>query len=248
MHDTQKKRRNKMDFINATATGWSTTSNSLSLVTADGKRIEVPKEEFSVFKRTAPSGIPFEFSWLAGKNLTLAKLDGGIYSRKAVMETVLNEMEVGEIFAAKIVSIKPASAFLEYKGIFFHLARKEVSFSYLNNVDEYFTIGQKVPVMLLSKGDESNYAEVSYKRAYPDSLERYSSGDYVTLKITRFSQPMDCFFGEISPAVSGIIDVVKLPAGVLPLNYGDMLLCQVKNVTNHGLRLYGISLISRKAK
>lgn len=38
-----------MDFINATATGWSTTSNSLSLVTADGKRIEVPKEEFSVF-------------------------------------------------------------------------------------------------------------------------------------------------------------------------------------------------------
>lgn len=235
-----------MELLKAFPIAWRKSSNSLLLVTESGELIGIDEEHFSRFQKLASNGIPYEYFWLASQNITVAKLDSGIYSRKAVMESVIANLEVGNIFEAKIVSVKPASAFLEYDGVYFHLERKEISTSYIKSVEEYFTVGQVVSVMLLNKGDASHYPEVSYKRAFPDSLQNYSSGDFVKFKVTNFSQEVNGFFGEISPAVSGIMDVEKVPDGTLPLEYGDVLLCKVKNVSSKGLRLYGVSLLSRR--
>ena len=235
-----------MELISARPISWRKSSNSLVLLSQSGEIIEIKEDQFSRFQKSASNGIPYEYFWLAGQNITVAKLDSGIYSRKAVMESVMANLEVGNIFEAKIVSVKPASAFLEYDGVYFHLERKEISTAYIKSVEEYFTVGQVISVMLLNKGDASHYPEVSYKRAFPDSLQNYSSGDFVKFKVTNFSQEINGFFGEISPAVSGIMDVEKVPDGASPLKYGDVLLCKVKNASTKGLRLYGVSLLSRK--
>lgn len=228
------------------ALSWNRVNKSLQVVTSNSKRIEIPQSEFSIYGALTHSGIPFEVSWILGKNVFFAKLDNGIYSRKVAMQKLLTEMEIGDIFLATVSFVNEKSAFFKYCGCFFHCSMIEISTSHFKKASEYFSIGQKVNVKLISKGSKTQYPEVSYKQAYPDSYENYSRGDRCIAKVVSFNPQLEAYFMEVSPSVPGIMDLSSSPNLSMQLSYGDKVLCSVKNSTQKGLRLFGKYVISEE--
>lgn len=235
-----------METKKGTVIGWNNQSHSLIVLLEDEQRIEIKQSEFSIYYETlAPSGVPFEVFWLMGKEIGFAKLENGKYSRKALMSDTMKKLQVGDIIQATVVSLKGPNAFLYFSGCFFHCGAKEISKSLVKSASEYFYIGQIIGVKLLSKGSSTQYAEVSYKQAYPDSLENYYSGDYCIAKVCNENTAMQAYFMEVSPNVSGLLDFRCCPNTILPLSHGDIVCCKVKNVSKSGLRLCGQSIVRR---
>ncbi len=235
-----------MDIKKGTVVGWNKQNNSLQVITQDDQqRIEIEQSEFSIHEMISPSGVPFEVLWLMGKEISFTRLENGRYSRKAVMSDIMSKMEIGDIFQASVVALQAHSVFLESEGCFFHCGLIEISQCFFKNAAEYFDISQKVMVKLLSKGSGTRYAEVSYKQAYPDSLENYHTGDYCVAKVSRVNDGIQSYFMEVSPSVPGLLDFRSCPSAIFPLSYGDLICCKIKNVSKSGLRLYGLYIIRR---
>lgn len=236
-----------MELEKGKVLSWNKQNNSLQVIDANNRRIEIFQDEFSIYDSISPGGLPFEVQWLIGKTITYAKLETGLYSRKAVMADIMSKMEIGDIFSATVVALTIRSVFMEHAGCFFHCTMKEVSKARIKSVAEYFSIGQTAFVKLLTKGQNSMYPEVSYKQAYPDSLSNYHSGDFCIAKVTNPNPERNAYFVEISPTVCGLLDFSHCPPNALPLNYGDEVFCSVKNVSLYGLRLIGL-YVSRRAQ
>ena len=226
-----------MEIKKGTVIGWNKEKNSLIVLLQDDQRIEIEQSEFSIYNMIAPDGVPFEVLWLIGKEISFAKFENGKYSRKALMRDTMEKMKVGDIFQAKIVSLKEKYIFLEILGCFFHCGEKEISKSFFKSASEYFYIGQTIDVKLLSKGSSTQYAEVSYKQAFPDSLENYTVGDFCMGKVSSVDHAIQAYFVNFSPSVSGLLDFQRCPSSFPSLSYGDEILCKVIGISKIGLKL-----------
>lgn len=235
-----------MEIKKGTVVGWNNQTNSLIVISKDDqRRIEIEQSEFSIYEMLSPSGVPFELSFLMGKEIYFTQLENKKYSRKAVMSNTMSTLKIGDIFQATVISLPSRNAFLEYKGCFFHCGAKEISRSHVKSSAEYFRIGQKINVKLLSKDSSTQYPEVSYKQAYSDSLENYHTGDYCVAKVSHENTAMQAYFMEVTPVVPGLLDFRCCPRSILPLSHGDIVCCKVKNVSKSGLRLHGIYIVRR---
>lgn len=233
-----------MDFIKAKVVGWNSRSRQLKIhIPSIPYVVPVLEEEISVYPLTKLSrrGIPTAVSVLIGTNIYVSQSSTGIFSRKAVQEYEYNLLEEGQIVQAKVANIG-SSLYLSYKSLTFYCARKEVSNSYVIDLNDYFSVGQMVDVKILEKKGSNKYVTVSYKQAYPDTLENYHRGDVVYGRITSNLQPENCYFVEINPQIRGLMDFYS------PMfKYGDKVICKVIGKNASGLRLEYINCLSDKS-
>jgi small subunit ribosomal protein S1 len=181
-----------------------------------------------------------------------------VFSERLVSEPEVVEEEKelidsigeGDKFKAKVVRVEPFGLFVEIKkddttleGLV-HIS--EISWEKVNNLQEKYSAGDEVEVVLLNKkGDRLQF---SVKRLKPDPWEgiegKYPEEEQFKGEIVRLAS-----FGalvQLEPGIEGLIHISKIPPDV-DLEVGQEVQCYVESLDKENRRLsLGLVLTGEK--
>lgn len=117
---------------------------------------------------------------------------------------------------------------------------RDVSASWLRNMNEYFHKGDKIWVKVLNTDSLGQFI-LSYKDVFPKyNPYNYKTGDHVIGSISELNAQKDGFFVNITPQIRGIVDISD---NMPKLHYGQFVECYVKKPTADGLKLRFIKVM-----
>ena len=143
-----------------------------------------------------------------------------IFSQKAVLEeeakknreTLLNNLQKGQICRGKVVRIADFGAFVDLGGIDGLVHRSELSWKRVKDCDEIVRRGDEIEVMVLFVDKDQGKISLSLKRALPDPWEtleeRFKVGQTVEGRVTKIAKSY--VFVELTDGVEGLIPLSEL--------------------------------------
>lgn len=150
-----------------------------------------------------------------GRNLVLSARAIQEEEREAQKEKLKETLEEGQTVEGEISSIRDFGAFVDLGGVDGLIPISEVGWSRVEKIDEYFTIGQKVQIVIKSIDWEKDRISLSYKATQADPFEevpnKYPEGSTHTGTVARLAQ-----FGAfvtLEPGIDGLIHISKLGNG-----------------------------------
>ena len=224
-----------------------------------GKIGIIPEKEVTIYEYTYPYGdttfTPYQISSIVGKKIT-AKIMGissGIYvlSRRKTIKEAYKQItsKANKNVRVQITAIYDYGLFCDIgNGVIGFVPISYCSLCRIQNLEKYFSVGDTIKVKITEiKTHKENY-RITLSRK--DAFKTYSlnpaapkEGDVCTGKIGLPVQTDDGYFVEITPAIAGIVDI---PYNVPHIEEGTTATFYVKRVTEKGLKLELIALLSKE--
>lgn len=96
---------------------------------------------------------------------------------KAAIEEIAFEPQIGDVYDAKVASVQTYGVFVDFKGKSGLLHVSEISHSRINDVSEYFKVGDDVKVKLVGVDPKSGKMRLSRKVLLPNPKEQQNKKD-----------------------------------------------------------------------
>lgn len=133
-------------------------------------------------------------------------------ARKAAVEKVWNEIEVGKKYQGVVKSLTSYGAFVDIGGVDGMVHVSELSWSRIKNPSEVVKVGDVVDVFVISFDKEKRKISLGYRTAETNPwtmfTEKFNVGDVATVKVVK----MMTFgaFAELLPGVDGLIHISQI--------------------------------------
>lgn len=222
-----------------------------------GKIGIIPEMEATIYEYTYPYGdttlTPYQISSIVGKKIT-AKIMGissGIYilSRRKTIKEAYKQItsKANKNVRVQITAIYDYGLFCDIgNGVIGFVPISYCSLCRIQNLKKYFSVGDTIKVKITEiKTPKENYRiTLSRKDAFKtlefDTLAT-KSGDVCIGTICLPVQDCDGYYVEVTPAISGIVDV---PHEVPHIHEGTKASFYVRKVTEKGLKLGLVALLT----
>ena len=133
-------------------------------------------------------------------------------ARKAAIEKVWNEIEVGKKYTGKVKSLTSYGVFVDIGGVDGMVHISELSWGRVKTPDEVVKVGDTIDVFVLKFDPEKKKISLGYKT--PESnpwmqfTSKYAVGDTATVRVVKLVE--FGAFAEILPGVDGLIHISQL--------------------------------------
>ena len=133
-------------------------------------------------------------------------------ARKAAVEKLWSEIEVGKKYLGTVKSLTSYGAFVDIGGVDGMVHISELSWGHIRTPGEVVKPGDQIEVFVLKFDPEKKKISLGYKtpemNPWNQFLAKYSVGDVVTVKIVKL---VDFgAFAEIMPGVDGLIHISQI--------------------------------------
>ena len=222
-----------------------------------GKIGIIPEKEVTIYEYTYPYGetnlTPYQISSIVGKKIT-AKIMGissGIYvltRRKTIKEAYKQiTSKANKNVIAQITAIYAFGLFCDIgNGVIGFVPISYCSLCRIKNLEKFFKIGDIIKVKITEIGTaKDNYRITLSRKDAFKTLEfdtaAPKSGDVCIGTICSPVRERDGYYVEVTPAISGIVDV---PHEVPHIHEGTKASFYVKKVTEKGVKLGLVALLT----
>ena len=151
----------------------------------------------------------------AGRNIVVSARAIQEEEREAQRETLKKTLAEGDLVEGEISSIRDFGAFVDLGGVDGLIPISEVGWTRVENLSEFFTVGQKVKVIVKKLDWDNNRISLSYKETQADpwqeAITTFHEGSTQRGTISRLAQ-----FGAfvtLAEGVDGLIHISKLGGG-----------------------------------
>ena len=133
-------------------------------------------------------------------------------ARKAAIEKIWSEIEVGKKYTGTVKSLTSYGAFVDIGGVDGMVHISELSWGRIKTPDEVVKVGDTIEVFVIKADPEKKKISLGYKtpemNPWNQFCEKYSVGDVATVKIVKL---VDFgAFAEILPGVDGLIHISQV--------------------------------------
>ncbi len=135
--------------------------------------------------------------------------------REKQREKLQETLQEGQTVEGEITSIRDFGAFVDIGGIDGLVPISEIGWSRIDNISDYYAVGQKINVLIKKLDWENNRISLSIKETLTDPWEEtaatLSVGTVITGKVVRLAQ-----FGafvNLTAGVDGLVHISKLGQG-----------------------------------
>ena len=133
-------------------------------------------------------------------------------ARKAAVEKIWSEIEVGKKYQGVVKSLTSYGAFVDIGGVDGMVHVSELSWSRIKNPAEVVKVGDEIEVYVISFDPEKRKISLGYKTAemnpWNQFMEKYAVGDVVPVKIVKLMT--FGAFAEIIAGVDGLIHISQI--------------------------------------
>lgn len=150
-----------------------------------------------------------------GRNIVLSARALQEEERAEQREKLVKTLAEGQTVEGEISSIRDFGAFVDLGGVDGLIPISEIGWSRVEKVEEHFSLGQKVQVVVKKLDWEKDRISLSYKETLADpwqeAAEKFPAGTNIQGTISRLAQ-----FGAfvtLLPGVDGLIHISKLGSG-----------------------------------
>lgn len=150
-----------------------------------------------------------------GKNIVVSARAIQEEEREARREELKNTLAEGDLIEGEITSIRDFGAFVDIGGVDGLIPISEVGWTRVDNLAEFFTVGQKVKAIIKKLDWDSNRISLSFKETQTDpwaeAVTSFAEGSTHLGKVSRLAQ-----FGAfvtLGPGVDGLVHISKLGGG-----------------------------------
>ncbi|MBM9520144.1 30S ribosomal protein S1 [Desulforhopalus vacuolatus] len=150
-----------------------------------------------------------------GRNIVVSARAIQEQEREEKKEKLKETLEEGQVVKGEISSIRDFGAFVDLGGVDGLIPVSEIGWSRVDKVEDYFSVGQQVEVVVKSLDWDKERISLSYKATQRDPWEdiplHFPEGTTVTGKVARLAQ-----FGAfvtIAPGIDGLIHISRLGGG-----------------------------------
>lgn len=159
------------DVLDVTVTG---TNKGGVIVDVEGLRGFVPRSQLSHSQ---------DLEALVGQNLLVGFLEVNpdknklVLSQKAAARSqAMGRLEVGQLVAGSVVSLKPYGAFVSFEGVTGLLHINQISKNYVDSLPGLLQVGQALKAIIINIDDERNRISLSTKvlEKYPGEMLKES--------------------------------------------------------------------------
>ena len=146
-----------------------------------------------------------------------------VVSARAILEMEREEMRdklketlaEGQTVTGEITSIREFGAFVDIGGVDGLVPISEIGWSRVENINDYYTVGQKISVLVKKLDWDADRITLSIKETLDDpweaAVEKLSSGTIVTGTVVRLA-PFGAFV-NLEAGVDGLVHISKLGKG-----------------------------------
>lgn len=132
--------------------------------------------------------------------------------RKARVEAIFNEIEVGKEYEGVVKNLTSYGAFVDIGGVDGMIHISELSWKRINHPSEVLNVGDKASVYVIDFDKEKHRISLGYKRAEDNPWNIFNAqckeGDVISVKVVRIL-PFGAFC-EIIPGVDGLIHISQI--------------------------------------
>ena len=150
-----------------------------------------------------------------GRNIVVSGRAVEEAKRAELRETLVETLAEGQTVEGEITSIRDFGAFVDIGGVDGLIPISEIGWSRVEKVEDYFSIGQKVQIVVKSINWDNDRISLSYKATLQDpwdeAVQQCSEGAILTGKVISLA-PFGAFV-SIMEGVDGLIHISKLGAG-----------------------------------
>lgn len=150
-----------------------------------------------------------------GRNLVLSARAIQEREREEQREQLQESLEVGQLVEGTISSIRDFGAFVDLGGADGLIPLSEIGWSRIDNVSEYFSVGQTVKAIVKSIDWDKNRISLSYKETQADpwdeAIDQLQPGSMHQGTVVRLAQ-----FGafvNLAEGIDGLVHISKLGGG-----------------------------------
>ena len=150
-----------------------------------------------------------------GRNIVLSARAIQEAERAELREQLQETLEEGQTIEGVISSIRDFGAFVDIGGVDGLIPISEIGWSRVEKVDDYFTVGQKIQVVIKKLDWDKDRISLSYKETQADPwnevVKLFPEGTTHMGKVARLAQ-----FGAfvtLAPGIDGLVHISKLGAG-----------------------------------
>ncbi len=150
-----------------------------------------------------------------GRNLVISARAIQEAEREELREKLKETLEEGQTVEGTISSVRDFGAFVDLGGVDGLIPISEIGWSRVENVGEYFTVDQKVQVVVKTIDWDKNRISLSYKETladpWDDVEQKFPAGTSHMGTVARLAQ-----FGAfvtLAPGIDGLIHISKLGDG-----------------------------------
>lgn len=150
-----------------------------------------------------------------GRNLVVSARDIQEEERQRQKELLQQSLEEGQTVEAVITSIRDFGAFADIGGVDGLIPVSEIGWSRVENINDHFSVGQKVAVVVKSIDWDKDRISLSYKETLENPwdafIQKHPAGTKIIGRVSRLAQ-----FGAfvtLHEGVDGLVHISKLGGG-----------------------------------
>ncbi len=150
-----------------------------------------------------------------GRNLVVSARALLEQERAEKREKLKKTLEEGQTVKGEISSIRDFGAFVDLGGVDGLIPVSEISWSRIDNVEDFFSVGQQVEVIVTSLDWDNERISLSFKAAQQDPWEEvavtFPEESVVTGTVARLA-PFGAFV-TLAPGIDGLLHISRLGGG-----------------------------------
>ena len=150
-----------------------------------------------------------------GRNIVVSARAVEEAERREKREQLVQTLREGETVSGTISSIRDFGAFVDLGGVDGLIPISEIGWTRVERIDEFFTLGQQVQVVVKKLDWDSDRISLSYKETLADPWQEgiadFPEGSVHRGKVARLAQ-----FGAfvtLAPGIDGLLHISKLGSG-----------------------------------
>jgi len=150
-----------------------------------------------------------------GRNIVVSARAILELEREEMREKLKETLAEGQTVAGEITSIRDFGAFVDIGGVDGLVPISEIGWSRVENINDYYTVGQKISVLVKKLDWDADRITLSIKETLEDPWEeaaaKLSSGTIITGTVVRLA-PFGAFV-NLEAGVDGLVHISKLGKG-----------------------------------
>jgi len=150
-----------------------------------------------------------------GRNIVVSARAILEMEREEMREKLKETLAEGQTVTGEITSIREFGAFVDIGGVDGLVPISEIGWSRVENINDYYNVGQKISVLVKKLDWDANRITLSIKETLDDpweaAVEKLSSGTILTGTVVRLA-PFGAFV-NLEAGVDGLVHISKLGKG-----------------------------------